>query len=274
MDARGLQPDGAAAGGAQALRGRTGASPGPRPDGVDYNWEYPGYFWAWLPFRAGDRSGLRRARGPDPGDGEASRRRSPSPRGADHARVLPGRAPERLLQKSYATGGAVVGVRGPASRHGVRHARPEGHSSLDYGKKCLERALSAGLPPHKVTLGLPFYGRFVQGGDWRSYEDLVQAHHPLAPATDRVAGDGDSGDGGEVDQRQHQQQEIAFNGRDTIAAKTEYALSRGAGGLMVEAGQDCRGGRLTRGPAAGDARRDCPGPGDGSSLPRGAAGRH
>ena len=26
----------------------------------------------------------------------------------------------------------------------------------------------------QVTLGVPFYGRFVDGGDWRSYEDIVE----------------------------------------------------------------------------------------------------
>jgi len=26
----------------------------------------------------------------------------------------------------------------------------------------------------QVTMGVPFYGRFVEGGDWRSYEDIVQ----------------------------------------------------------------------------------------------------
>ena len=240
-------------------------------DGVDYNWEYPGYAFGrgYLPEPEieADYAGLAALIQETREAFAASEFLGPA--APISLAYYPDGRQERLLQKSYATGVA------PSSESAdLLHAMaydthgPEGHSSLDYGKKCLERALSAGLPPHKVTLGLPFYGRFVQGGDWRSYEDLVQAHPPLAPATDRVAGDGDSGDGGEVDQRQHQQQEIAFNGRDTIAAKTEYALSRGAGGLMVwEAGQDCRVEAVSH----EDRPREthgvtCPGPGDGSSL--------
>ncbi len=77
-----------------------------------------------------------------------------------------------------------------------------------------------------MTLGVPFYGRFLLGGDWRSYEAVVGSHAALDPTTDEA----------EMDMGA-----LSFNGPATIAAKTIYALDRGAGGVMVwEVGQDCR----------------------------------
>ncbi len=127
---------------------------------------------------------------------------------------------------------------------------------MAFGKKCLDQALSLGLPRNKVggggggypslgselplkeilfylvvsatqvTLGLPFYGRFLSGGDWRSYEDLIKALPSLPRETDVASLEG---------------RPIAFNGAATIGAKTSYALERGAGGVMIwEIGQDCR----------------------------------
>ena len=75
----------------------------------------------------------------------------------------------------------------------------------------------------QVTLGLPFYGRFLEGGDWRSYEDLAARGQPEA---DLVPWEG---------------RQIALNAPATIAAKTSYAAAKGAGGVMIwEVGQDCR----------------------------------
>ena len=113
---------------------------------------------------------------------------------------------------------------------------PNGHSSLELAEKALAGAARAGLPLPKVTLGLPFYGRDVKGGDWTTFEDIVQQLHPLDPTSDRVTlPDGRT---------------TAFNGRGTIAEKTRRALSAGLGGVMVwEAGQDCRQVAVRRGDA-------------------------
>ena len=78
------------------------------------------------------------------------------------------------------------------------------------------------LPPHLVTLGLPFYGRHVKTGDWKSYEDLVQMHAPLEPDVDEAGG-------------------YYFNGPHLIQRKTRLAIELGLGGVMIwEVGQDCR----------------------------------
>jgi len=109
----------------------------------------------------------------------------------------------------------------------------------------LDQAASLGLPLHKVTLGLPFYGRFVEGGDWRSYEDIVQQHHPLDPAADAVMDSPYGRD--DANALKGRPVGLAFNGYDTIKAKTTRALARGLGGVMVwEAGQDCRLGCVAR----------------------------
>merc|ERR1712216_470934 len=83
------------------------------------------------------------------------------------------------------------------------------------------------LPAEKLTVGLPFYGRSVTTGEWKSYEDLVQEHHPLDPKSDMVVG--------------QTQEKISFNGPQTIADKTRVALEAGIAGVMIwEVGQDCR----------------------------------
>merc|ERR1712110_1391329 len=96
--------------------------------------------------------------------------------------------------------------------------------------------------------GLPFYGRHSMTGDWTTYEDLVQRHHPLPPSSDSVPAprDGRSADG-----------TIGFNGVQTIEAKTRYALQKGIGGVMIwEVGQDCRLQPVTHGEDT--HRRTCP----------------
>ncbi len=111
------------------------------------------------------------------------------------------------------------------------------HSPMSLAQDAISKARSAGLPLEKVTIGLPFYGRSTASGDWTTYEDLVQRHHPLDPALDILPLPG----GKATDS-------IGFNGRETIAAKTRFAVEQGAGGVMVwEAGQDCRMVAVTHG---------------------------
>lgn len=61
------------------------------------------------------------------------------------------------------------------------------------------------LPSDKVTLGVPFYGRKATDGDWVTFEDIVQRHHPLDPALDSIDG-------------------IGFNGIATIQKKVQVRL--------------------------------------------------
>merc|ERR1712107_688261 len=101
------------------------------------------------------------------------------------------------------------------------------HSTLEYGFRTADQGAKT-LPPAKLTLGVPFYGRHSRTGDWKAYEDLVQQHHPLGPEVNEVP----------VDAGQATQN---FNGVKWIEEKTSYAISRGLGGVMIwEVGQDCR----------------------------------
>ena len=112
-----------------------------------------------------------------------------------------------------------------------------GHSPMSLAETAIRYAAAAQLPLGKLTLGLPFYGRHSATGDWTTYEDLVQRHHPLPAAVDAV--DAPGGGAGA---------HISFNGRATIAAKVRLAYRAGWGGVMLwEAGQDCRQVPVTRG---------------------------
>ena len=72
-----------------------------------------------------------------------------------------------------------------------------------------------------MTIGLPFYGRSVKNGDWKSYEDL-QKDNALMLSQNKV---GDQ----------------YFNGVKMIRKKVRHAIERGMGGVMIwEVGQDCR----------------------------------
>ena len=125
-----------------------------------------------------------------------------------------------------------------------------GHSPMSLAQSAIAGARRAGLPLSRVALGVPFYGRLSSTGDWRTYEDIVQAHAPLDAASDAVP------EGAAL---------VHFNGRATIAAKTRLALREGLGGIMIwEAGQDCRLVPVTHG--ATTHVRTCPT--DESSLLR------
>ena len=130
------------------------------------------------------------------------------------------------------------------------------HSSLEFAQKVVTQGKAHLIPPNKLTLGVPFYGRHSVTGDWTTYEDLVQQYHPLDRSVDSIIVN--------KKKRRGKSPTIAFNGIDTIQAKTRLAVEEGLGGVMIwEVGQDCRLAPVTRGGQTHDVT--CP-EGEDSSL--------
>jgi hypothetical protein len=104
------------------------------------------------------------------------------------------------------------------------------HSTLSFAQQAIAQALHI-FPREvhrKVTHGIPFYSRDVVTGDWKTYEDIVQRHHPLPRESNEVM-DPDTG------------RAQFFNGYNMIVAKTGHAIEAGLAGVMIwELGSDCR----------------------------------
>jgi GH18 family chitinase len=200
-------------------------------DGVDLNWEYPGYEfgtgylsdaavkadWDGLAALVADVRAAFAAKGRARGGGRDIVTLAYYPDGRQE-RELTARRLDESADLLHAM---------------TYDARGAQHSPMSLAEDALRFAREAGLRLSKVTLGLPFYGRdAATGGDWTSYEDLVQRHAPpagaLAPADDTAGGAG-------------------FNGVATIEAKVRFSLNSGLGGVMIwESGQDCREAPVTR----------------------------
>jgi GH18 family chitinase len=97
------------------------------------------------------------------------------------------------------------------------------HSTPEFAEAEVARLVKKGAPREKICLGLPFYGRSIQGrSKTMTYADLVDKYRPAA--------DVDEVDG------------LYFNGATTIERKTRYALDHKLAGVMVwEIGQDAKG---------------------------------
>ncbi len=91
-------------------------------------------------------------------------------------------------------------------------------ATLEKSRKDVERLVSSGCHPGKVTLGLPFYGR-NKARQSHTYRQLV-ANRSSPPGRDEING-------------------YAFNGPSTLARKIRHARGRKLAGIMIwEAGQD------------------------------------
>jgi GH18 family chitinase len=97
------------------------------------------------------------------------------------------------------------------------------HSTFEGAQSDAKKLLDMGVPPAKLTLGLPFYGRNVTKPDQTAtYREILARHKPTADA-DEIDG-------------------IYFNGPATIRKKTEWAIQSKLAGVMVwELGQDAPG---------------------------------
>ncbi len=97
--------------------------------------------------------------------------------------------------------------------------RPQ-HSTMAQAQAAVRKFMRAGVPLHKICLGLPFYGRKVDQWDAVSvYADIVRDYAP-APQTNEAGG-------------------FYFNGIDMVRDKTRFARDNKLAGIMIwEIGQD------------------------------------
>ena len=226
-------------------------------DGVDYNWEYPGYvmgggYQAPAQVRK-DYDGLLALIRETRAAFDARRPRPPVRRHVTMAYYPDGKQEAFLNAKGFAPYLDAM--------HSMAYDQTDKqwgnhHSSRAFARHVVQQAVESGLPPRKVTLGVPFYGRHARG--WVSYEDLVQ-RGPGTRNPDRArlqpGDDVAPGDSGE---------RVTFNGVATVANKTALAARHGMGIMIWEVGQDCRLEPVTR---RGTTHvRTCPGAVDDRSA--------
>ncbi|HMV28990.1 MAG TPA: glycosyl hydrolase family 18 protein [Anaerolineales bacterium] len=98
--------------------------------------------------------------------------------------------------------------------HLMSYDRGERHSTFEQSVADVEAFLEAGIPPEKLILGMPFYGRGMSSpSDTYSYEQIRSTYAP-APDVDEVG-------------------DIYFNGLNTIRHKVCYGIAQNLGGFMV-----------------------------------------
>ena len=180
-------------------------------DGVDYNWEYPGYQFGrgYMPDDEVDKDyagllALVKETRELLGD-KVTMTMSYYPDGRQESLLVKLNAPkfvDLFHAMAYDAGGE--------------------HSTMELFRKATTQGEKIfGGYQAKVTIGLPFYGRSIKNGDWKSYEDL-QKDNALVLSQNKV---GDQ----------------YFNGVKMIRKKVRHAIERGMGGVMIwEVGQDCR----------------------------------
>ncbi|MBI5760406.1 MAG: glycoside hydrolase family 18 protein [Planctomycetales bacterium] len=104
--------------------------------------------------------------------------------------------------------------------HLMAYDAPGQHATYEFAVSEVTRLVEKGVPPAKICLGVPFYGRSVKDPAVSlTYAEIVNKHSP-AKEIDQVDG-------------------IYFNNISTIERKTKFGLSSKLGGIMVwELGQD------------------------------------
>ena len=95
------------------------------------------------------------------------------------------------------------------------------HATYNQAVSDISNFLGRGIAPEKIYLGVPFYGRHISDRTAYSYSYIIDTYNP-EPEVDQVA-------------------DIYFNGIETIKKKTQFAINKGIGGIMIwEVGQDTR----------------------------------
>eukprot|EP00943_MAST-04B_sp_MAST-4B-sp1_P004674 g4674.t1 len=195
-------------------------------DGIDYNWEYPGYS-----FQHGysnkkivddDYRGLRNLvkETREIFDGYTTTTKTNKRLGITLAYYPDGRQEKLFLTFNVSKYVDYMHMM-TYDQHGKQH------SSYAFAATSINQAIDMGLPPEKLTLGLPFYGR-DNAGRWTTYEDILGKYYNKIRGSDgKMNVDTVSG--------------IGFNSVEMIGKKTQYAINKNIGGVMIwEIGQDCR----------------------------------
>ena len=196
-------------------------------DGVDYNWEYPGFSVGGGYASDADVAG-------DWGALAALVADTKSALAATSGLVTLAYYPDGRQETYLAARHLCGGHHGAELCHAMCYDAPgQHHSPLALSRTALGAARSGGFVG-AMTLGVPLYGRHTVTGEWTAWENLIGR---VVSTNHSSAGDGvdaflrdDSGTGG-----------ISFNGPASLRAKVDAALAAGAAGVMLwESGQDCR----------------------------------
>lgn len=104
--------------------------------------------------------------------------------------------------------------------HLMAYDFPKEHSTFQKAKTAVEGFLAQDIPPSKIYLGVPFYGRRLANPEQSAAYKTLLTQHSLTPHMDQIDG-------------------IYFNGINTISTKARYALQNNLGGIMIwELSQD------------------------------------
>jgi hypothetical protein len=107
--------------------------------------------------------------------------------------------------------------------HLMAYDAPGRHSTYEFAEADVARLVKSGVPPAKICLGVPFYGRSIHDqAKTLPWSEIVSRFKP-ASGVDEVEG-------------------LYFNGIATIERKTNFAMQQKLAGVMVwEIGQDASG---------------------------------
>ena len=206
-------------------------------DGVDYNWEYPGYS-----FENGYQNDVELQK--DYNGLISLLKESRAALNTDKVITMayyPDTKQERLLFEGKAD--LYCDFLHMMTYDQKVSVQSKTHSTLEFATRSIQNGIKSGLNSKKLTLGVPFYGRHSVTGDWTTYEDIVQKYHPLDNEMDIILLNEDSHKNvhNNIKKQTNTQGYIGFNGINSINKKVQLVQTLGIGGIMIwEVGQDCR----------------------------------